>query len=511
MPDLMRIIIIACFFLISFSGSSYAQGTEDKKVREIIERFLERQKFFYKFIGMNVTGENNIKVTPDEKGSFVIQYPDLKITGHEGDTVDLSSLVSRIKPDEQPGKWKIISHLSSPLNFYKQDGTPASRLDIGAQEISALWDETINAPILINENYQDIKISNYEAEQVITIASVKILYGLSENESGLLDGPFAIDFRNIAFKDVNDNFSGTIGSLGMINRSSPFDSASVKQVEDNIYSFAQEVDVARPGFEQNESEKAEYAQIFSDYFEARGDLSDFSFSANDVVFQIEPKEDEQIGRAFAFDALGFGLGFGGFSEDSQTFGVNLSFSGFNMVPMTQNLENAVPSYADIRFRLENFPLTKSWQILEESKDLRSENMNAILARLQDLSNLLFESGTTLRLENSIVENLYFKAAFNGIVKAMADSSYGFVAKTNLKTSGLDQLAKSLALVAQDKGQERNEEMKRLVGILYLLDGMSYEEEEADGDVFKNLTFSLTQDGQLLANGKPLEAGLETQE
>ena len=148
-----------------------AQGAQELKA--MFNKLIERQKDAYKISGTEFRTTGDVMVEP-AGNYYAITLPNITTLDANGSRAELGMIAINAIPSDVDGQWKMSIAWPSPITFINKQGKPELKIDIGAQRMAGLFDKRMENFIKMDAAYQNVRVENYEKDNIITMPKISI-------------------------------------------------------------------------------------------------------------------------------------------------------------------------------------------------------------------------------------------------------------------------------------------------------------------------------------------------
>lgn len=206
----MKYLLLLTLSFLLFAPAAKAQGLDPQVaiLKGQIEGFLEAQKITAQKNGCLFATNGDLTVEK-ANGYYAFTLPHITFTDAKGVRSELGMLAINATPDGTDN-WKISMALPTPVNSFNPSGKQTFRTDLGAQNISGVWNVKLGHFTNLNGSIATVKISNLVEQTTMTVANASLNALLSETTPGTWSGKANALLANVSVFDAETNFTGTL-------------------------------------------------------------------------------------------------------------------------------------------------------------------------------------------------------------------------------------------------------------------------------------------------------------
>ena len=212
MPQL-KLLSLFSLGLLFLAAPSFAASVSQDGATALQQRFTKEitTRKDIKMAGSSAAFTGDVKVLP-KNDYYEVTLPDLKLTDAKNNKFNVGKIVMNMMPTDNDNEWKSSVALPSTLSYLDAAGKNPSKLSLGSQKASGLWDMGMFGFKKLNASYGNVTFRNDATKQGTAIANVNIDYNLTKADGGF-SGPVNVTANDITFIDTNDQKSPLAQSL----------------------------------------------------------------------------------------------------------------------------------------------------------------------------------------------------------------------------------------------------------------------------------------------------------
>lgn len=482
-----------------------AQGAQELKA--MFNKLIERQKDAYKISGTEFRTTGDVMVEP-AGNYYAITLPNITTLDANGSRAELGMIAINAIPSDVDGQWKMSIAWPSPITFINKQGKPELKIDIGAQRMAGLFDKRMENFIKMDAAYQNVRVENYEKDNIITMPKISIKYNLEEKQPGIFSGPLVAAVEKVTIRDGKQNELLYIDNANLKVDVSDISIADNKAMQDGIKDMAGRVEES-DGTATGE-DKVAFLDLFNKAFESMGNGFTSQYTINNIRVNLPENSGTNKATKVELSNVGFGLDMTGFKDNNVTLNMRFGYQGLQMTPEPPSFQDVGPQTIKLDLSVKDVPFQELTDMAENSLQTSLQNPAAAqMAKVQAMMaipQLLTASGTNLTINAINFKSKIASADFEGKVTADTNAASGGTGYINGTMYGLDEfmnIAQQAAI--EDKNKERKSNMAKLFPALVLLRGTAEQERKADGTTAYKFRMTLDKDGQVMINNTSIDA------
>lgn len=403
-----------------------------------------------------------------------------------------------------------VSDLKMPGEFALNglDGKPEANIKFATTAFTATWSKPLQNFLKFDWQAKDIAVTSAaDPKETFTIATASITGDGKENGKGLLDQVSTITLNGLAGTDPADGTTVKLDKLLGTVTVAQLDFPAYRQMMAKINEFAAKYEPkaeagasAPPPAITDEDRKAlaDLVRGFPKLMAAYG----YDFSGEGLtVTDANGAVTVQLARG------GMALGFKGINTDQAQANFSINHDGLvvNDPTFQDPIAKAVlPKKGNLSLLATDIPVPSLVEGLAQAlPEMTSADPQVAqggqFMMMGALMSALSKSTLKLTIEPSGIETEKAKLTADGALKLALETPQKAVGVVNFALLGLDDL---IAL-AQGMANE-SPDAQQAMGMLSMLQALAQRETGADGKPVDKYKVDLTETGQVLVNGKPLD-------
>lgn len=482
-----------------------AQGAQ--KLKTLFKNMIERQKDASTISGSEFRTTGDVVIEP--AGSYyAVTLPNITAIDANGRRAELGMIAINAIPGDKDGQWKMSVAWPSPVTFINKEGKPEMKVDIGAQRMAGLFDESMENFTKLDAAYQNIRIEHYEKDNIVTIPKITLKYNLEEKQPGVFSGPMIGTVEKIKINDGAQNELLFIESGSFKVDVADISAAENKEMQKEFKSLADRAE-SSGGNVTADDKKAVFGAIMKT-FESLGNGFSSQYNLNGIRINMPENQGTDGPTKVQLAKIGFGFDMQGFRENNLNVNLRMGYEGLQMFPEPPSFQDVGPQTMTFDVSLKDIPFQELSDLAENSLDTSLQNPAAAqMAKVQAmmaLPQLLTASGTNLTINNASFKSKIAQADFSGKIKADANAVSGGTGFINATMTGLDELmsiAQKAAIESRDKQKKTN--LAKIFPALVLLRGTAEQERDENGKTVYKFRMTLDKDGQTMINTTEINA------
>lgn len=473
------------------------------RLKGIFTRLLDEQKAATKLQQRSLQTQGDVVVEP--AGSYyAVTLPHLSFANKDGSYIDLGILVVNAMPGASDKEWKMTLALPTPIIGYGADKKPLTRLDIGKQAFSGVWNESINNFTKLDARYENITSLASKDGITLKIPKAAIIYDLTPSADGKTwSGPTKFTLENLSVIREIDPGQSRIGRLTMDTQVKNYSYDRMRDYQSRLNALTGSIESGATGDE-------ELGSLFLEMLSHIWDGFGSTIILEDIVLSRPAIPGSPAGRLEMKQAR-IGFDANGFESDNVTMGLKTEYNGFNLVPAPAGFSEFTPAKLNLDITVEKLPFRKLLNLTRKTVQAASatptpqENAGKLAAKL--IPQMLTESGTFIRANKSFLGNTTYNIDLDGQMNANMAAIMGMDGKAKLEIAGLEKL---IALTKEqlkkaDLSPDNKQKLQKSLLTMTILQLSGQQGTNAGGTPVRTYTLELTTDGKVMVNGADLSA------
>ncbi len=435
---------------------------------------------------------------------YAVTLPHLSLIRTDGSFIDLGILVINAMPGATAQEWKMSVAIPTPIIGYGADKKPVTRLDIGKQSFTGIWNETINNFTKLDARYENITSLESTEGVTLKIPKASIIYDLTPSADGKTwSGPTRFTLENISMTQDKNPGQSKIGLLTMDTQVQNYSYEKMQDYQSKLAALTQTIDATALSSNQ-------ITDIVLDMIGNVWDGFGTTIIAKDISLSYPPANGNPAGRMDLQNAK-IALNAAGLKTDNVTLSLKTQYDGLSLMPAPAGLKETTPERLNLDITVDKLPYKKLIDLTRKTVKAASttaapqENAGKLAAKL--IPQMLTEAGTFIRIDKSFLGNSTYNLDLDGRMNANMAAILGMDGKAKLDLRGLDQLI--AATRAKLKNADLSAEIKKkLQGALLsmtILQLSGQQGTDANGKPMRSYNLELGKDGKVMVNGTDLSA------
>jgi len=453
---------------------------------------------------------DKVAVTPAEDGkSFQVAITGVRYGTDKEANATLGEIDYRLTSDGADQYQVSDLKLPKEIGFSDATGKPEGTIKFETTAFAATWSKTLRNFVKLDWQVKDIAASSIaENKEVFRVATASITGEGKENGKGLLDSASKVTFTGISGTDLSDGttvkLDKLLGTVSVEKFDMPAYLQLVSKLNELSAKYPPQTAVGteappRPAIsDEDRKAMAELVRGFPKLFSAYG----YDFTAEGLTIA-----DAQGGMTVKLAQGGMAFGVKGLDTDKAQANFSLKHDGLILDdPIFQDpmAKAVLPKSGNLSLLATEIPVAALIEgVAQAMPEMTSSDPQVAqggeFMMMGALMSALSQSNLKLKIDPSGLETEVAKLSADGELKLAMQSPQKTVGTVNFALLGLDELvalAQSLAAQSPDAQQA--------MGMLSMLQVFSQRETGADGKPVDKYKLDLTESGQMLINGKPLD-------
>ncbi|MFO1059066.1 MAG: hypothetical protein U1E53_19120 [Dongiaceae bacterium] len=453
--------------------------------------------------------------TKPEGDALRVAIDDLAVQAEASGPVPLGTVTFRLKGRDD-GNYDIDDvTLPAELKLGEKDDVVTFKLPSVA--VTGLWSPKLQTLLGLDASVKDISIA--DKKSVGSIAGIAAKLVTTDKGNGHYDEAGSFVLSGLKMSDT-EKHSVSLGEIAVESSAQNVDVAAMAQQQEKLKALQKE------GKAASEADlMAMLGGMFALLPNGKGTLKVTDLAASDGT----------EGWSFALPTASFGGALTGLDQDKGGIALELAYAGLTYSTGDQQADEMTGALAPRRLSLalglEELPSKQLMALLGtylqanaaaaaaggKSTDASSGDASSgdaasgdaagappmdpsmmAMMLLPQLQGALVQAGSKFRISPSEIESQAATIKLEGLAQATGQSAMGAVATLKLEITGLDKI---IALAKQMAGPAGGDELKAL-DVLRLVSERS---KAADGTPVDRYTFSLTPEGEMKVNDKPIDS------
>jgi hypothetical protein len=449
-----------------------------------------------------------VEVKPDGDG-LRVSIADLAVHAEGSDPVTLGTVTFRLKGRDDGNI--DIGDLTLPAELALGEKDDVVTMKLPSVAMTGQWSPKLQTLLGLDASAKDIGISNKKSVGSIARVAAKLV--ATDKGNGRYDEVGSFLLAGLKMTD-DEKHSVALGQLAVDSSAQNVDLAAMAQQQDKLKAL------------QAQGKAASEADLMSMF---GGMFALLPSGKGTIKLSDLAVADGTQGWSFALPAASLGGALAGFDQDRGGFGLTLAYSGLTYSTGNEQADQMTgalaPRRVDLSLGLEDLPSKQLVALLGtflqanaaaaatgasggKSTDGSTgdasgappamDSSTLAMMLLPQLQGALIQAGSKFRISPSELESPAATIKLEGLAQATQQAALGGVATLKLEITGLDKI---IATAKQMVGPQGGDELKAL-DVLRLVSERS---KAADGTPIDRYTFSLSPEGEMKVNDKPIDS------
>lgn len=501
MTRLFALVLVCLTLFVTTPAKAAIDKAGAAHLTGIFIKLLDEQKSSARLQGQDLKTQGEVLVEP--AGSYyAVTLPHLSLVHADGGTLDLGILVINAMPGANAKEWKMTLAVPTPIIGYDAAKKPISRLDIGKQSFTGVWNETIGNFSKLDARYENITSLSSTNGATLKIPKASIIYDLNPSaDHKTWSGPTRFTMENITLTKDGDPGQSKIGRLSMDTVVQDYSYEKMREYQQKMTALSGSAGAAAVNSDQ-------LADVILDMIGGMWGGFGSQIVLDDVDITRPAIPGSPAGR-LATKQIKLGFDAGGFATDNVTMNLKTQYDGLSLTPAPAGFSEATPARLNLDFSVEKLPYKKLIALTRQTAEAASasaepqKNAGMLAAKL--IPQMLTQAGTTFKINKSYLGNNTYNVDLDGQLLANMAAMMGAVGKAKLDITGLDELI-ALTKAHMKKSDLPPETLKKLQGTfvtLTVLQLSGQQGKDAAGKPMRSYNLELTPEGKVMVNGADL--------
>lgn len=501
MTRLFALVLVCFLTFVPLSAQAAIDATGAKHLTGIFTKLLDEQKTSARLQGQELKAQGNVLVEP--AGSYyAVTLPHLSMIHADGSTLDLGILVVNAMPGASAQEWKMTLAVPTPIIGYDAAKKPISRLDIGKQSFTGVWNESINNFSKLDARYENITSLASANGTTLKIPKAAVIYDLTHNADGKTwSGPTKFTLENVSLLREGDSGQSKIGRVTMDTMVQDYSYEKMHEYQQKLTALSATTNAAAVNSDQ-------LADVLLDMIGSIWGGFGSQIVLDDVDLSRPAIPGSPAGR-LATKQIRIGFDAKGFATDNVTMTMKTQYEGLALTPAPAGFNETIPARLNLDLTVEKLPYKKlinvTRQAVETASTSADPQKNAGLLASKLIPQMLTQAGTTLKINKSFLGNNTYNVDLDGQLLANMATMMGAVGKAKLDVTGIEDLI-ALTKAQMKRNDLPPEAAKKLQGTLVTLTVLQLsgqQGKDAAGKPMRSYNLELTPEGKVMVNGADL--------
>jgi hypothetical protein len=386
------------------------------------------------------------------------------------------------------------------------DGKPEASVKFATTAFSAIWSKPVQNFLKIDWQLKDIAVNSAtDPKETFTIATASLSGDGKENGKGLLDQTSAITLNGIAATDPADGttvkLDKLLGSITIAQLDFPAYRQMMAKVNALTAKYQPAADATTPPPAITDEDRKGLADLVRGFPKLMAGYG-YEFSGEGLsVADAKGAVMVQLAKG------GMAMGLKGINTDQAQANFSISHDGLAVNdPTFQDpiAKALLPKKGNLALLATDIPVPSLVEgVAQALPEMTSADPQVAqggqFMMMGALMSALSKSTLKLTVEPSAIETEKARLTADGVLKLAMESPQKAVGVVNLALLGLDDL---IALAQGMAGE--SPDAQQAMGMLAMLQALAQRETGTDGKPVDKFKVDLTETGQVLVNGKPLD-------
>ena len=500
MGGLMRRIGWLCAVLLLATAGTPACADQAADIKQSLETTLNDWADNGQFLTHGA-----IDVAADGT-AYVVSIPDVHLFPDEQGYLDVGMVGFRLTPDGDDlykvDKVKLAAEIPHKLAAGGNDGS----ISLPSQQFAGVWSKSLKNFVQADVALHDVKLTaSSQPPMNLSIGEVALKLDGTDKGQGHWDEVETYRLANLSVAGPDGSF--VLGLLDGKTTITNYNAKAMADFRDQMEAMAAKAEAgagtAATGTGDTGTPPAAPDPQFVESLRSLGSLF-ANLAANVQVTGISYK-DPTGQEMFALPEGSLSFGADGFDQPVGKLALSITHKGLVVGDIDPALKDVVPQELAINVSLENLPVQELWKGAVDSyvSSGMSTDQGASMAFAMFpalLQQSLVTGKAKLNLTDWRIVTALAQAQLAGSIEGSPDAMMGAVGKLKLDIIGLDKLIETIKTQSGPDAPE--------LAQLDVLRGFSNRQTGSDGSVVDHYDIDLTQQGQVMVNGKefPLFGG-----
>lgn len=494
---------------IGFSGllalAACDSGPDKEEAAADLKASVENQlKTLEGTQAQKVLSHSAVTVTPQDGDAYLVSIEGLKFQPAPEGYLEVGTISWLAKPKDE--KTYDVSDLKVPatMPFKGPDGKDRGKLTVTTKAFNGVWSKELGTFQKLDGEFADITATD-DQDGDVRIATAKFSGALTDKGGGIFDSVGSLVLSGFAAKDkggglfqvAETRIDGTYDSLKFAD----YKAAIVKYQELAVKQMAlaeqASGSAAPPAGPSPEDQKAMADAISAVAASIKG--GDFKITLGGL------KYSDGATDPFTMGSLALGMKIDGVNQDKAALSFDIAHQdlALAMESMSSPVDQAVlPKNGNFGIRVTDIPSKDLVKVLADnlpgvlSSSVAMAEANAT-AMLIALEAVFQASGAKIEVVPSQLVSQLIEMKADGNFNVAPQSAFGVVGALNIAIRGMDDLMEFAQKTPDDI------DAQQAMSSVGMLQQYSQREQGADGKPVDKFKIEVTEQGQLLVNGKPM--------
>ena len=477
--------VLSLVVLVAGCGDDKDRAAEAEKIKQNLTASLDTA------LGKGqakIVGYEKLEVVPDGD-SYKATLTKVKILPNEPKGPVVGDVTFNVLPKDED-KYEISNlMLPSDVTIALEEGQGTAKFQIGSQQFSGLWSNSLATFLDADAAYKNIQITGTEGFKFL-ITEVTTKQSSTDKGNGIYDQTSSYSVKDIKIDSPDGAFSlaGITGS----QQATGVNLAEVRKFSDHFNALLAASMEDKPADQATVDALKQLKAFFQDS-SGKAEITGISFK--------DPTGQE----AFKMDKVTIDAGWFGFNQPKGKFDMAFRFDGISApsaaaMPEAAMFGQFIPSKFGIGITLEEMPSAELWNAFVTVLSAPQNDPAAMEMAMQSVGMQIIQaaqqSGSTIKLNAWEYDSQSVKLKMGGSVKADTNAMMGAIASLNLELVGLDTL---MGMAQMFSGGDPS-----TTAPLEMLKSFSNRTADSNGQPVDSFAVELVNSGEVTINGRPFD-------
>jgi hypothetical protein len=478
--------VLSLVVLVAGCGDGKDRAAEAEKIKQNLTASLD---VAFGKGDSRLVGYEKLDVVPDGD-SYKATLSKVKILpGAGADSPLFGDVTFNVLPKDDD-KYNISNlTLPSDVSIKLADGQGTGKFQIGSQQFSGLWSNSLATFLDMDAAYKNIQVTSDQGFKfLITEAAAK--QTSTDKGNNVYDQAATYTVKDIKVDSPDGSFS--LGGITGSSQATAVNLAEVRKFTDNFNALMAA---------SMENKPADQATVDA-LKQLKAFFQDSSGKAEITAISIKDPSGQE---AFKMDKVNIDAGWFGFNQPKSKFDMAFRFDGISApsaaaMPEAAMFGQFIPSKFGIGISLEDMPSADLWNAVVTVLSAPQDDPSAVEGAMQTVGMQIIQAaqqaGSTLKLNGWEFDSQSVKLKMGGSVKADTSAMMGAIASVNLDLVGLDII---MGMAQMFSGGDPS-----TTAPLEMLKSFSNRTTDASGQPLDSFAVELANSGEVTINGKPFD-------
>lgn len=497
----IKSVVLGSFLVMicGFNAPAVAGVKEQKALNTIFSDMLDIYEAAVKTESASLIREGDL-IIEDSGSYYAVTLPHLKYQTVDGYT-DIGMIAVNAVPEDD-NKWKMTLALPTPIVVYNMEGAPVVTTDIGAQNFTGIWDDTVKYFTASKAIYRDIKLSDPAQKLVMNVPEIAMAFKMEETAPDRWTGPMELVINGL-------NFTGQAGATGSI-KSLKINSTVTDYSFKEAMAYQDKLNALNENYTEGGEDNSGVHTVglynmITEFIGNAWEGFDFDIAVEGVNLHTPASVDKDATDIMLGNGH-FGFGMNGFRTGTVTIDYKMGYSDITITPAPEGFDESTPQYLTLDFSINSLPYKELAELGKNSiqGSIVAPEMAKIMGiqALMQAPQLLTKAGTNLTIRHADLGNEVYILETVGELVTDIQAVMGIVGDVRIRLKGLPELIETLDKAVSDPtiGETHKKKLQDLLGGLAILQMAGQIEKNDAGEEIRVYNIKITADGKALLNG-----------